>query len=71
MQVESINDLSNGIALQDYVHTQFGKFTIAFKPTVSTKRANRVTIIRLTNICIIRILITCTSLKSLGDTRMR
>ena len=45
MQVESINDLSNGIALQDYVHTQFGDFSIAFKPTVSTKQANRLTII--------------------------
>lgn len=45
MQAENINDLSNGIALQDYVHTQFGDFSIAFKPTVSTKQANRLTII--------------------------
>ncbi|OJJ43065.1 hypothetical protein ASPZODRAFT_19764 [Penicilliopsis zonata CBS 506.65] len=33
MQVSSINSLLNGITLRDYVHTQFGKYTIAFKPT--------------------------------------
>jgi hypothetical protein len=37
MQVENINDLSNGITLRDYIHTQFGKFSLAFKPTVSIK----------------------------------
>lgn len=35
MQVESINDISNGISLTDYIHTQFGKFSLAFKATVS------------------------------------
>jgi hypothetical protein len=37
MQVENINDLSNGITLKDYIHIEFGKFSLAFKPTVSTK----------------------------------
>ncbi|KAF5865276.1 hypothetical protein ETB97_004859 [Aspergillus alliaceus] len=31
--VETINNLSNGITLRDSVHTQFGKFSIALKPT--------------------------------------
>lgn len=35
LSVEEINTLRNGITLRDSVHTQFGKFTIALKPTVS------------------------------------
>ncbi|EKV04523.1 hypothetical protein PDIP_86930 [Penicillium digitatum Pd1] len=33
LAVEEINTLRNGITLRDSVHTQFGKFTIALKPT--------------------------------------
>ncbi|KAJ5130237.1 uncharacterized protein N7515_006276 [Penicillium bovifimosum] len=33
LSVEEINTLRNGITLRDSVHTQFGKFTIALKPT--------------------------------------
>ncbi|KAJ5400540.1 hypothetical protein N7465_011029 [Penicillium sp. CMV-2018d] len=33
VRVETINDLSNGITLRDSVHTQFGQFSIALKPT--------------------------------------
>lgn len=35
LSVEQINTLRNGITLRDSVHTQFGQFTIALKPTVS------------------------------------
>lgn len=35
MQVESINDSSNGLSLTDYIHRAFGNFSLAFKPTVS------------------------------------
>ncbi|RHZ60000.1 HNH endonuclease signature motif containing protein [Aspergillus thermomutatus] len=33
MKVENINDLSNGITLLSSIHEEFGKFTIAFRPT--------------------------------------
>ncbi|KAJ5213049.1 hypothetical protein N7449_000218 [Penicillium cf. viridicatum] len=33
LSVEDINTLRNGITLRDSVHTQFGQFTIALKPT--------------------------------------
>jgi len=33
MQVENINDVSNGMALRNFVREEFGKFTLAFKPT--------------------------------------
>lgn len=35
ISVEQVNTLHNGITLRDAVHTQFGKFAIALKPTVS------------------------------------
>lgn len=35
MQVESINDISNGISLSNYLHVAFGDFSLAFKATVS------------------------------------
>ncbi|KAJ5332723.1 uncharacterized protein MYU51_015313 [Penicillium brevicompactum] len=33
LSVEKINSLCNGLTLRDSVHSQFGKFTIALKPT--------------------------------------
>ncbi|KAJ5578155.1 uncharacterized protein N7459_007119 [Penicillium hispanicum] len=33
LRVDTINSLSNGITLRDSVHREFGKFSIAFKPT--------------------------------------
>ncbi|OJJ47740.1 hypothetical protein ASPZODRAFT_63861 [Penicilliopsis zonata CBS 506.65] len=33
MQVETINNLYNGITLSSYIHAAFGQFHIAFKPT--------------------------------------
>ena len=71
MGVENINDVSNGMALRNWVHEEFGKFTLALKPTVSTKQAN----IRncysglLTEMCAIRIRTMCMSLKSFGNFR--
>ena len=35
LSVDDINSLRNGITLRDSVHSQFGKFSIALKPTVS------------------------------------
>lgn len=35
MDVESINDISNGISLAEYLHAAFGHFSLAFKATVS------------------------------------
>jgi hypothetical protein len=35
MQVESINDISNGISLTNYIYIEFGKFSLAFMATVS------------------------------------
>jgi hypothetical protein len=45
MQVENINNLSNGISLRGFVHAQFGKLSFAFKPTVSIKQADILTVI--------------------------
>lgn len=36
MKVKNINDLCNEMSMRDSLHTQFGNFSIAFKPTVSS-----------------------------------
>jgi hypothetical protein len=45
LRVETIDSLSNGITLRDSVHREFGRFSIAFKPTVSSYQRGMYTII--------------------------
>jgi hypothetical protein len=46
MKPENINNLWNGMTLRNALHVEFGRFSLAFKPTVSTKQANIHTVIQ-------------------------